>query len=147
MKRLVFSLVLFLGFTINLVAQKIDCTKTPSLPDKSWSVVPTSSNTDAVDLSKTSLKINLIQEGTNLSNSTDKEAKTGLSACVLDYLLENPEFIPSEWKGKNIIFTGTLFKDGNGNMLYKTLVYDGEKWTWGKNYPEYILEKTYRVSL
>ena len=81
------------------------------------------------------------------SSVTEKEAKTGLSACVLDYLLDNQELIPSEWKGKSILFTATIFKDSSGSPLYKTLIYQDNKWTWGKNYPEYILEKTYKVSM
>ncbi len=148
MKTLVFFLILSFGLSslLNTVnAQKIsNCT--PQLPDKNWSVV-LDSPLNGVDLSKAVFKITPIQEGTNLTVSSEKEVKTGLSACVLDYLLENQELIPSEWKGKSIIFTGTIFKDGGGNALYKTLIYQDGKWTWGKNYLEYILEKSYRVTL
>lgn len=33
-----------------------------------------------------------------------------LNACVLDFLLANPAYIPSEWEGKNIAFAGTVYQ-------------------------------------
>lgn len=58
----------------------------------------------------------------------------GLSASVLDYLLENLSKIPEDWKtDKNgvlqrIYFWGTIFRDSRGRLYVRYLVWRGGKW-------------------
>jgi len=39
------------------------------------------------------------------------------NANVLDFLLEHPDLIPSEWKGKQIHFCGTVYEGGGDRMV------------------------------
>lgn len=53
-----------------------------------------------------------------------------LNANVLDYLLDHPELIPSEWKGKKIIFWGTIYSSAGKDPSVRYLYWDGIKWNW-----------------
>jgi len=41
------------------------------------------------------------------------------SAAMLDYLLLNPELVPSHWAGKVVIFPATLYDNGAGLHVYR----------------------------
>lgn len=43
-----------------------------------------------------------------------------LNACVLDYLLDHQEIIPEEWKGKNIHFFLTVYREIEHDEDYET---------------------------
>lgn len=58
----------------------------------------------------------------------ERMKEKGLSASVLDYLLENPEKIPKEWKGKWIYFWGTIFRNANGVLYVRYLYFDDGAW-------------------
>lgn len=149
MKTLFLFLVLIIGiFSANTTkAQKIDCSTNPNLPDKLWSVALNPPMDNIADFSKLSYKLIKLTEGSKITN-LEKTAQTGLNSCVLDYLIKNPEVIPQDWKGKNILFTRTVFKDGGGSSLYKTLTFQDGTWQWGKSYPEdYIMDNTYQLVL
>lgn len=146
MKKLIFILVLFFGLALNTEAQKIGCGGTPDLPDKSWSVAMNPQVGDIADFSKINYKLVKLPEGSKITDF-EKNAKIGLNSSVLDYLLKNPQVIPQDWKDKTVVFTGTLFKDGGGSPLYKTLFYQDGTWQWGKAYPEYFLDNTYQCQL
>ena len=150
MKKLLFLLVLIIGFlTPDLKAQKIDCSSTPSLPDNLWKISLNPPKEDIADFSKLKFKLIKLEEGSKITNF-EQRAKVGLNACVLDYLLKNPEVIPQDFKNKNIVFTGTMFKDGGGNELYKNLTDQEDpsgKWTWGKTYPDFTLLGTYLLEV
>ncbi len=146
MRTLLVFLFLCLGLSLNINAQKINCGSTPSLPDKSWSIAMNPTVDDIVDFSKVNYKLIKLPEGSKITDF-EKNAKMGLNASTLEFFLKNPQLIPEDWKGKIVIFTGTLFKDGGGSPLYKTLFYQDEKWQWGKAYPEYFLENTYQLQL
>lgn len=53
-----------------------------------------------------------------------------LNANVLDYLLAHPELIPEEWKGKAIFFWGTIYRDSDGHLRVRCLLWDGSRWDW-----------------
>jgi len=40
-----------------------------------------------------------------------------LNACVLNYLLVHSEFIPDQWKGKAILFWGTIYRKSDINFI------------------------------
>lgn len=142
-------MVLIIGiFSANIVkSQKIECNNIPTLPDKSWSIALNFPMENITDFSKLNYKLLKLAEGSKISN-LEVHAKTGLNASALDDLIKNPEVIPQDWKGKNILFTATIFKDGGGSSLYKTLTFQDGTWQWGKSYPtEYIMENIYQLVL
>lgn len=53
------------------------------------------------------------------------------NAEVLEYLLANQESIPEDWKGKNIVFWGTIYKDVDDQSFARFLYWDGSKWQAG----------------
>ena len=59
--------------------------------------------------------------------------KNVLNANVLDFLLDNPYLIPEEWKGKNVFFWGTIFKDRDGRCCVSCMYWDGLS-AWRRDY-------------
>lgn len=53
-----------------------------------------------------------------------------LNANVLDYLLDNPDLIPDEWRGKYICFWGTVYRHPHGYLFIRYLRWDGLRWGW-----------------
>ncbi len=65
------------------------------------------------------------------------KTKVVLNANVLDYLLDHPELIPEEWKGKDVAFWGTLYFYPNLDWSYvRVLLWDYHhlnkryEWRW-----------------
>ena len=59
--------------------------------------------------------------------------KKPLNIKVLEYLIENPHLIPSEWKagaidGKKIFFFGTKFRSTLIRLIVRGIEWDGERW-------------------
>jgi len=54
------------------------------------------------------------------------------NANLLDFYLANPLIIPDEWKGKSIVFWGTIYENWSGRYV-RCLVWNGKRWveTWG----------------
>ena len=57
--------------------------------------------------------------------------KRVLNACVLDALLEYPQFIPAAFRPFKIYFWGTLFQDGSGRTYVACIAWNGERWERG----------------
>jgi len=49
-------------------------------------------------------------------------------AQLRDFLLKNLRFIPKDWKGKEIFFWGTLYRDANGDFCVPFLFFDNGGW-------------------
>ncbi len=58
------------------------------------------------------------------------EGEPVLNANVLEYLLENPHFIPVEWKSRHVFFWGTIYKDCDGYLVVRFLSWCGDGWDW-----------------
>ena len=56
------------------------------------------------------------------------KGKPVMDACELDYLLANPHLIPEEWKGKAIFFWGTIFRDSDGSLCVRFLIWHDGRW-------------------
>jgi len=67
-------------------------------------------------------------EGTKLRK--ELEGQPILNACVLDYLLAHPELIPEEWKGKTVLFWGTIYHDLHDNLVVRYLYWEDNGWCW-----------------
>ena len=57
--------------------------------------------------------------------------KHALNANALDSLLKHSHLIPSEWKGKQIYFWGTIYRDLNDEQCVRYLYAPYETWKWG----------------
>ena len=84
------------------------------------------------DSAKVVLYLSLYQQsrGTIEGNQLREELKGRLvyNANLLDYLLENPQFVPEEWKGKRVHFWGTIYRDGNDNLVVRFLDWHDNRW-------------------
>jgi len=49
------------------------------------------------------------------------EGKTVLNACILDYLINHPSIIPSEWSYMTICFWGTIYRDSRDKRQVRYL--------------------------
>lgn len=61
-------------------------------------------------------------------NDAQSQSQPLLNATVLEALLKNPEFIPNDWKGKFIIFAGTLYRTQRGNIFVRCLHFRNGSW-------------------
>lgn len=60
--------------------------------------------------------------------------KPVLNACVLDYLLANPQLIPEEWKGKAVFFWGTTYRSSDDHLYVRYLFWYAGKWHWDNSW-------------
>ena len=58
-----------------------------------------------------------------------------LNACVLDYLIKNPNLIPADWVGKSVLFWGTIYTSDDSNLWVRCLCCDGSNWAYSWTIP------------
>lgn len=112
----------------------IDCDAAPFQPN-GWSVEK-HAKAGQFEWNPTRVKLYLAKsqkpgklvEGNKLRK--ELEGQMVLNACVLDYLLKNPELIPDEWKGKAVFFWGTIYRDSDGYLFVRYLCWYGSRWRW-----------------
>tara|TARA_B100002051_G_scaffold172700_1_gene163298 strand:+ start:315 stop:890 length:576 start_codon:yes stop_codon:yes gene_type:complete len=63
--------------------------------------------------------------------------KPVLNANVLDYLIAKPHLIPEEWKGKAVFFWGTIYRNRDGRLYVRYLLWVGDRWHWYANWLGY----------
>lgn len=91
---------------------KIPCNTTPFIPDGLYIVEHR--KFDFFNLNPNYTKLDLSRKLRNMSNS-GKNIKEHLSkkfvmnVNILDFIIENPDLIPENWKGKEIYFWGTIY--------------------------------------
>ena len=70
------------------------------------------------------------------------------NANLLYYLSDNPHLIPQEWKDKAVCFWGTIYRNSDGRLFVRYLVWDGERWLrddcwlnsfFGADYPSAVM--------
>ncbi len=122
----------------------------PEIPYDSWKIESDNGNCDMTNMSlhlEPEQKDGYIQ-GTELAK---RLKDTGMSASVLDYLMEHPDEIPASWKEKTkdgytqyIYFWGTIYRNSGDDLYVRCLCFDGGRWgqgySWldrdfGGNYP------------
>ncbi|NUM25051.1 MAG: hypothetical protein HUU49_00330 [Candidatus Buchananbacteria bacterium] len=52
------------------------------------------------------------------------------NANLLDFYLAHPNLIPDEWKGKVIVFWGTIYRNSRDRLLVRCLFCLNDKWSW-----------------
>lgn len=117
----------------------IDCDARPYLPNR-WSVEEhqkggavrwdKEAQKDALYRSKDQAGSKHI-EGSKLRKELMEKSIRVLNADILDYLLANPHLIPEGWKGINVFFWGTVYRDRVGYLCIRYLDWDGGGWRWG----------------
>ncbi|MEK7653001.1 MAG: hypothetical protein AAB358_00745 [Patescibacteria group bacterium] len=64
------------------------------------------------------------------------DGKPVLSVSILDFLSENQEYIPEEWKKDEngntifIFFWGTIYRHAGGRLYVRDLYWNGNRWYW-----------------
>jgi len=113
----------------------IDCDANPFVPD-GWQVEEhIKAGQLAFDPAKISFYLSKVQKkGKVIKGHNLREELKGqpvLNANVLDYLLDNPELIPGDWKGKHVFFWGTIYRHFDGNLRVRYLCWSGSQLGWG----------------
>ncbi|OHA60175.1 MAG: hypothetical protein A2589_00675 [Candidatus Vogelbacteria bacterium RIFOXYD1_FULL_46_19] len=70
-----------------------------------------------------------------------------LNANVLDFLLQHPELIPEEWKGKEVFFWGTIYLISDDNLCVRSLSWHGDEWRWSHFWPDFIWPNNYLAAV
>ncbi len=129
MKNVVYGMM-----EIKPVENIIDCSADPFCPD-GWTV---EEHRKAGQLEWNPAKVKLFldlgqQNGRCLKGHDLREAiknQPVLNACVLDWLLAHPKFIPENWKGKYVFFWGTIYRGSDGHPYVRYLDWRGDRWDW-----------------
>jgi hypothetical protein len=58
------------------------------------------------------------------------KGKSPYNANLLDYLLENPDLVPEQWKGKFVYFWGTVYQDTGDKTCVRCLCRHRGEWRW-----------------
>ena len=97
-------------------------------------------NSDEVELWLCDKQNSGVIEGNELCKLL--KGKSVLNACVLDYLFENLQLIPEEWKEKYVFFWGTIYRNSDGNLCVRYLYWHGSRWDWNYRW----LDRNFDVS-
>lgn len=134
---------------VKLIQYTVDCTANALVPEDTEIMAVEYHNTilGQLDLDVSSIGLHLSNEqqdvdaqakGMRFIKGDDLrqkiEHKDVLNACVLDYLLAHPEFIPNEWKGMRVFFWGTIYRNSAGSLIVRYLSWNGDKWYWDRRY-------------
>jgi len=124
---------------IKIIKPIINCSAQPFIPG-GWSIhpedqLPNRITTKDFEFNPKNFSLYLSdkqKQGAIGGNQLKEELKNQkvLTANVLDYLLEHPELIPEEWKGKAIFFWGTIYRNSDGFLSVRYLFWDGDGWRW-----------------
>ncbi len=135
-------------YEIKAIEHIVDCNATPVLPFSGaeielhtlGGIVKIEKKGDGlyVDGKKVVLHLSKKQQnGKTIKGHDLREELTGkkvLNACMLDYLLANPHFIPENWKKdekgntRYIFFWGTIFRSSNGSLHVRFLFFLDGNW-------------------
>lgn len=133
--------------------------KKSSIPYSGWTI-KSDNGQKTVDLSQMVLHLEPEQKIRYISGTemrTRMEGK-GMSAAVLDYLIEHPEETPESWKKNEngdinfIFFWGTIYRDSIGDLYVRCWYFHGGQWQsnhcrwlddhWGGQNPAAVLAST-----
>jgi hypothetical protein len=112
----------------------VDCDADPFVPD-GWTVEEHRKG-GQVDLNNISVELYLSknqQGGKRIEGNALREELADKPVCnakLLDFNLAHPELIPEEWKGKYILFWGTIYRDSGGFLCVRILYWSDGRWDW-----------------
>lgn len=111
----------------------IDCNAAPFVSD-GWSVEEHRKGGQlTLDMGRIRLHLSENQKGDKYVGGQElrRELKDQpvLNANVLYYLLvAHPHLIPEDWKGKNVFFWGTIYRDSDARLCVRYLCWRGGEW-------------------
>ena len=112
----------------------IDCNTAPFVPEN-WSVEQhIKGGLITFDSTKITLWLSDQQKNGRVTGYELRQELTNkpvLNANVLDYLLAHQKEIPEEWKNQYTFFWSTIYRDSDGDVVVRCLVWDGSQWRWG----------------
>ena len=113
---------------------KINTSQKPFIPG-GWTV-ESHDTLGEIDLKDIELYLDPEQSKGIEGNKLRKKLKDKkvLNAVVLDYLLSHQDLIPEEWKGRYVYFWGTIYRNSNGYLCVRYLVWYGSEWNWDYNW-------------
>lgn len=119
---------------VTMIKHIIDLDADPFVPDD-WEVVEHHRMGEFEwDPKRIHLYLSPKQKGKKFCNGNELREelrdKTPLNANFGDYLLKYPHLIPEEWKGKLIFLWGTIYRDSDGRLYVRYLVWNGSWWYW-----------------
>lgn len=57
-----------------------------------------------------------------------------MNANWLEFFLANPHLIPESWKGKAVMFWGTIYRGSYGTLYVRYLYWFGDAWYWSNDW-------------
>ncbi len=117
-----------------VVKHLIDLDADPFVPD-GWEVIEHIKGGQFVfDPAKVTLHLDEAQKNNGVIVGNELRLKLKdrqiYNANLLDFYLKNPRLIPEEWKGKAVFFWGTIYRDSDGDLCVRCLVWSGCGWDW-----------------
>jgi len=138
MKKIVLFIIMGLLYLPSLTfaqTKNIDCNDKPAVPE-GYTLIP--GNPGGIyQLTPGNIKTISFESKTSSISGEKMLAKlgdTGLSACVLDYLMAHQEMIPESWKSKYVVFAGNIFADAGSNKFFMTLYWWDNHWDITRTY-------------
>jgi len=118
---------------IKMIERLIDCDSAPFIPN-GWSVEEHKKggmfkfNPEKISLYLSKKQRKGIIGGHDLRK--ELADKPVMNNNVLVYLLAHPELIPEGWKGKHILFWGTIYRGSDDCLYVRYLGWNGSWWYW-----------------
>ena len=128
---------------IKAIEHWIDCDTTPVIPKGSSLEEHQKGGMLQFDITKVNLYLDWNQKNGNIEGSKLREelkSKKVLNANVLDYLFVNPHLVPEEWKGKTVLFWGTIYRSSNGILYVRHLYWNGARWCRGSSWVSHTFD-------
>lgn len=106
----------------------------PTIPYETWKIESDNKN---CDMSTMSLHLEKEQVDGSINGNilAERLKDTGMSASVLDYLMEHQDEIPASWKEKTkdgytqfIYFWGTIYRRSDGSLCVRCLYFGEGLW-------------------
>ncbi len=63
-----------------------------------------------------------------------------MNANWLEFFLANPHLIPESWKGKAVMFWGTIYRVSVGSLYVRFLYWNGDAWNWSYYWPAFVFD-------
>ena len=114
----------------------IDTTKQPSIPSPLKSIEFHDTSMDTINKwnpKDLSLHLEPEQESGYIKGHLLRkrlEGKPLLNGTVLDWLLNHPDEIPPDWKGKDVFFWGTIYRNSDDDLYVRCLYFGIDRWHW-----------------
>jgi hypothetical protein len=125
--------LLYAALVTRFTEQVVDLDAGPSVPDGWWLVEHQKGGKFEWNSSNVKLHVSPSQQGNGIEGNQLREelkGKNPYNANLLDYLLNNQDLIPEQWKGKSVYFWGTVYRDSDDRACVRCLCRHHGEWRW-----------------